>query len=93
MTEPNTVPSTDAESNPNHEPSTETEDVERTDVGVSLTVKLTRGTGTRDQDKITAKVKATTPDEAREDMEMLRAYVHDLAENVRQIQPTDPHEG
>ena len=31
----------------------QTEYVERSDVGVSLTVQLTRGTGTRDQDKIT----------------------------------------
>ena len=90
MTETNTVPSTDAESNPNRESSTETEYVERTAVGVSLTVKLSRGTGTRDQDKLTAKVKARTLDEAREDMETLRAYVHDLADDVRQIQPDEP---
>ncbi|WP_266080640.1 hypothetical protein [Haladaptatus caseinilyticus] len=36
MTEPNTVPETDIESDPNRESSTETEYVERTDVGVSL---------------------------------------------------------
>ena len=52
-----------------------TDRIERTDVGVSLTVKLKRGTATRDQDTITAKVKATTLDEAREDMDDLRAYV------------------
>ena len=56
-------------------------------VGVSLTVKLTRATGTRDQDKITAKVKGKTLKEAREDREILREYIHDLAEDVRQIQP------
>nr|WP_233340563.1 hypothetical protein [Haloprofundus sp. MHR1] len=69
-----------------------TEHVERTDVGISLTVKLTRGTGTRDQDKITAKVKAKTLEDARKDMETLREYIHDLAEDTRQIQPADPHE-
>ena len=90
MTEPNTVPSTDAESNPNRQLSPETVYVERTDVGVSLTVELSRGTGTRDQDKITAKVKTRTLEEAREDMETLRAYVHDLADDVRQIQPDEP---
>jgi hypothetical protein len=90
MTEPNTVPEIDVESDPNRESSTETEYVERTDVGVSLTVKLTRGTDTRDQDTITAKVKATTLGEAREEMETLRTYVDDLAENVRQIQPDEP---
>ena len=66
-----------------------TDRIERTDVGVSLTVKLTRGTGTRDQDAITAKVKATTLEEAREDMDELRAYVRALAADVRAIQPTE----
>lgn len=63
--------------------------VERSDVGVSLTVQLTRGTGTRDQDKITAKVKAKTLEEARTDMESLRAYIDDLAASTRQIQPAE----
>ncbi|QLG29955.1 hypothetical protein HUG10_20365 (plasmid) [Halorarum halophilum] len=84
---------TNAESTENSERQGPTEYVERSDVGVSLTVKLTRGTGTRDQDKITAKVKAKTLEEAREDMESLRRYIHALAEYARQIQPTDPHEG
>ncbi|MDS0296690.1 DUF7389 domain-containing protein [Halogeometricum luteum] len=83
---------TKAESTENSERQAPTEYVERSDVGVSLTVKLTRGTGTRDQDKVTAKVKAKTLEEAREDMETLRAYIHDLAEDIRQMQPTDPHE-
>lgn len=69
-----------------------TEYVERSDVGVSLTVKLTRGTGTRDQDKVTAKVKAKTLEEAHEDMETLHEYINDLAEDVRQVQPGDPYE-
>jgi len=47
----------DDESTKASEQSTRTEYVERSDVGVSLTVKLTRGTGTRDQDKIVAKAK------------------------------------
>lgn len=80
---------TSAESTENNERQTSTEYVERSDIGVSLTVKLTRGTGTRDQDKLTAKVKAKTLEEAREDMETLRGYIHDLAEDARQIQPGD----
>jgi hypothetical protein len=48
--------------------------------------------GTRDQDKITAKVKGKTLEDAREDMETLREYIHDLAEDTRQIQPANPHE-
>ena len=66
-----------------------TEYVERSDVGVSLTVKLTRGTGTRDQDKIVAKAKGKTLEDAREDMETLREYIHHLAEDARQIQPEE----
>jgi hypothetical protein len=69
-----------------------TEYVERSDVGVSLSVKLKRGSGTRDEDQIKAKVKAKTLEDARRDMDALREYIHDLAEDIRQIQPTDPHE-
>ena len=66
-----------------------TEHIERSDVGVSLTVKLKRGTGTRDEDQIKAKVKAKTLDDARDDMDALRAYIQDLAEETRQIQPAE----
>jgi len=52
-------------------------------------VKLTRGTGTRDQDKIVAKAKGKTMEDAREDMEILREYIHDPAEDARQIQPKE----
>ncbi|ELZ68617.1 hypothetical protein C457_11451 [Haloferax prahovense DSM 18310] len=76
----------------NREEGIQTEYVERSDVGVSLTVKLKRGTATRDQDELTAKVKAQTLAEAREDMDTLRAYLHDVAEDVRQIQPNEGEE-
>ncbi len=89
MTEHTQQSRTNAESAPNNERQTSTEYVERSDVGVSLTVKFTRGTGTRDQDKLTAKVKAKTLEDAREDVESLREYIHDLAEDDRQIQPGD----
>ncbi|WP_435066200.1 DUF7389 domain-containing protein [Halobaculum sp. EA56] len=79
----------DGESAGTSEQATRTEYVERSDVGVSLTVKLTRGTGTRDQDKIVAKAKGKTLEDAREDMEILREYIHDLAEDARQIQPEE----
>ena len=58
----------------------------------SPTVKLTRGTGTRDQDKIVAKAKGKTLKDAREDMETLQEYIHNLAKDARQIQAEDPHE-
>ncbi|PGF14549.1 hypothetical protein CP556_20820 [Natrinema sp. CBA1119] len=82
----------EGESSENTEHTSETEYVERSDVGVSLTVTLTRGTGTRDQDKIVAKSKGKTLEDAREDMETLRAYIHDLAEDARQIQPEEEDE-
>ena len=82
----------DVESSGNSERPSPTEHVERSDVGVSLTVKLKRGTGTRDEDHIKAKVKAKTLEDAREDMETLRAYIHDFAEDARQIQPEEEDE-
>jgi predicted RNase H-like HicB family nuclease len=39
-----------------------------------------------------AKAKGKTLEDAREDMEILREYIHDLAEDARQIQPADLHE-
>jgi len=83
---------TEGESSENTERSSETEYVERSDVGISLTVKLKRGTGTRDEDQIKAKVKAKTLEDAREDMETLHEYIHGLAEDARQIQPGEEDE-
>ena len=79
----------DDESAESSEQTTRTEYVERSDVGVALTVKLKRGTGTRDQDEVIAKAKGKTLEDAREDMEILREYIHDLAEDARQIQPEE----
>ena len=79
----------DVESAESSEQPTRTEYIERSDVGVSLTVKLKRGTDTRDQDEVIAKAKGKTLEDAREDMEILREYIHDLAEDARQIQPEE----
>ena len=79
----------DDESAESNEQTTRTEYVERSDIGVSLTVKLKRGTGTRDQDEVIAKAKGKTLEDARQDMEILREYIHDLAEDARQIQPEE----
>ena len=92
MSEHNSPSRATTESKATNDESSPTEYVERSDVGVSLTVKLKRGTGTRDEDQIKAKVKAKTLEDARKDMETLREYIHDLAEDARQIQPADPHE-
>ena len=56
-------------------------------------MKLTYDTGTHDQDKTVAKAKGKTLKDVREDMEILREYIHNLAEDARQIQPENPHEG
>jgi hypothetical protein len=89
MSEHTPLSRADDESAESNEQTTRTEYVERSDVGVSLTVKLKRGTGTRDQDEVIAKAKGKTLEDAREDMEILREYIHDLAEDARQIQPEE----
>ncbi|WP_135536839.1 DUF7389 domain-containing protein [Halostella pelagica] len=67
-----------------HKQPSSTEFVEHTDLGVSLTVKLKRGTGTRDEDQGQGE-----SEDAREDMETLRTDIHVLAEDTRQIQPEE----
>ncbi|WP_276302587.1 DUF7389 domain-containing protein [Halorussus lipolyticus] len=86
MSEHNSPSRAGNESKSTNDESSPTEHIERSDVGVSLTVKLKRGSGTRDEDQIKAKVKAKTLDDARDDMDTLRAYIRDLAEETRQIQ-------
>ena len=78
---------TDQSSRTENDEPERSEYVERIDVGVSLTVKLKRGTGTRDQDEVIAKAKGSTLEDAREDMDELRGYIRDLAADARQIQP------
>lgn len=59
---------------------TTTEEVKRTDHGVSITTEIKRGTGTRDQDKHVIKSKGGTYDEA--------AYYH--RQGVALITGDDP---
>jgi hypothetical protein len=66
-----------------------TEHVERTDVGVSITAKLKRGTGTRDQDTITAKVKRKELADARDEMDEVMDDLKRWSEDARDIQPED----
>lgn len=68
------------------------ETVERTDTGVSITVQMKRGTGTRDQDTITGKLKAESLEAAQEDLEELKAELEDLAEYARVVQPDEAEE-
>lgn len=68
--------------------------IERTDEGASVSVDITRGTGTRDQEKWTVKGKGSTAEGALANLlEDLEAVVGDLdpdeplAEQVRGFQP------
>lgn len=62
--------------------------IERTDVGVSITTELKRGTGTRDQDKHVLKAKGHTLEEAVEQHSQGLAYVEDeVVQRARDIQP------
>lgn len=61
--------------------------VERTDVGVSITAELKRGNGTRDQDKLTAKVKRHSYDAARDEMDAAMDDLRRWADECREIQP------
>lgn len=72
----------------------QTEEVRRTDHGVTITTELKRGTGTRDQDKHTVKAKGATFDEAayyhRQAMEYLTGDEpgdEAIADLARDVQP------
>jgi len=72
------------------EPDT-TEKVERTDVGYRLTIESTRGTGTRDQDKV--KMEARTEEyPSGEVMSNMVVDVHSLIEERRAHQPDEDDE-
>jgi hypothetical protein len=66
--------------------------VENQASGVSITAKLKRGTGTRDQDEIKVKAKGTTADEARANMAAVLPKVEQWADELRGVQPGDADE-
>lgn len=61
--------------------------IERTDIGVSITTKLQRGTGTDDRDTVEAKVKCATRGEAEAELEALRPALRKHLAAVRGWQP------
>jgi hypothetical protein len=67
-----------------------TEKVERTDIGYRLTVESTRGTGTRDQDKVKAESRTETLQELAEDRESLCRMVEATMARRRKHQPDEP---
>jgi hypothetical protein len=72
---------------------TERSHVERTDVGVSITTKIQRGTGTNDRDTISAKVKAETRTEAERELAAIRPALREHVEDVRSWQNGDKDDG
>jgi len=61
--------------------------VENQASGVSITAKLKRGTGTRDQDEIKIKAKGTTAEEAVENMNDAMNAAEEWADDLRSVQP------
>jgi len=68
-----------------------TEKVERTDVGFRLTIESTRGTGTRDQDKVKAELR-TEQKPSIEEMQALTSSVNARMTELRAHNP-DESEG
>lgn len=69
-----------------------TEKVERTDVGFRLTVESTRGTGTRDQDKVKAEARTETRYELEAARKDLRDSVMATLSSLRAHQPDEDGE-
>lgn len=63
--------------------------VENVASGVSITTKLKRGSGTRDQDEIKIKAKGKTAEEAIENMEAVVEHAEEWASDLREVQPDE----
>lgn len=64
--------------------------IERTDVGVSITSEIKRGTGTRDQDKHVVKAKGATFEQAADQHRNALDYLEiEVFDRVREIQTVD----
>ena len=67
--------------------------IERTDVGVSITSEIKRGTDTRDQDKHVVKSKGATFEQAAEQHRNALDYLEiEVFDRVREIQALDVDE-
>jgi len=65
-----------------------TEKIEKTDVGFRLTVESTRGTGTRDQDKVKAELR-TEEKPSVDEQRLLTEHVNNRMNELRENQPND----
>ncbi len=67
--------------------------VERTDVGVTITTQLKRGTGTRDQDKHTVKAKGRTFEHTRDQHQQGMDYLcEEVVGRARDVDPSRDEE-
>jgi len=64
-----------------------TEKIERTDTGYRLTVESTRGTGTRDQDKVKLEARTETREQLEVERETLIGTVVSTMRELRTVQP------
>jgi len=63
--------------------------VERTDVGVTITTQLKRGTGTRDEDKHKVKAKGRTFEHARNQHQQGMDYLcEEVVDRARDVDPS-----
>lgn len=63
------------------------ETIENISSGVVLKAKTKRGTGTRDQDTVTGKIKGETVEEVKDQREELIEAIEETCEELRKIQP------
>lgn len=63
--------------------------IERTESGFKLTIEHTRGTGTRDEDEVTARAKTNTLDEL---IEMRSALIAETVETMDELRAHKPDE-
>jgi hypothetical protein len=59
---------------------------------IVVKTKLTRGEGTRDQDKIDIKVKGDDPDDVVARLDAVLANLQETAGDLRELQPGDGNE-
>ncbi|MFD1646037.1 DUF7389 domain-containing protein [Haloarchaeobius litoreus] len=64
-----------------------TEHLTQTKEGASIKISLTRGTGTRDQDRLECRVNAQTVEQAKSDIDELFPKLCRLAEAARAFEP------
>ena len=66
-----------------------TQYIERTDYGYSVEITTTRGTDTRDQERITTKGKVRTFDEAVSAGDAMIDQIDQWAAEIREVQPDE----